>query len=277
MKLALYQGPGVSGEPAANRAIMTRVAGECAGRGCDLVVFPELFASGYNIGDRTFEAAEPADGPTAEALAAAARAGRITILAGYPERDGDRVYNAAMLIGPDGALLANARKTHLFGPAEQRLFSAGAGLTLTRLGSMRIGILICYDVEFPETVRALALAGAELVAVPTALMRPYERVCDQMVPVRALESQVFVAYANRCGSEGELEYCGGSAIIAPDGSELARAGAGETLLSAEVDPGVLADSRSGYPYLADRRPELYRTPAGSDAGRITAGYDHRRR
>lgn len=258
MKLALYQGPGVPRHPDENRAIMTRVARESAERGCDLVVFPELFASGYNIGDDVLALAEPAHGPTAELLAAAARESRIAILAGYAERAGQGVYNAAMLLGPDGERIANARKTHLFGAEEKRLFTPGEALTLAPLGSSRLGILICYDVEFPETVRALALQGAALIVVPTALMRPYERVAEWLVPVRAFENQLFVAYANRCGREGNLEYCGESCIIAPDGSELARARRAEELIVSDIDPAAYARSRDANPYLIDRRPELYR-------------------
>ena len=259
MRLAVYQGPGVSRSPQENREIMSRVARESAAQGCHLVMFPELFATGYNIGERTFDLAEPADGPTAEALAAAARDNDIAILAGYPERGGERIYNAALLIGPDGRRLANARKTHLFGAMEKRLFTPGDALTVADVGGRRIGILICYDVEFPEAVRALALQGAELIAVPTALMHPFDRVAQWLLPVRAFENQVFVAYANRCGREGDLEYCGLSCIIAPDGSELARARKAEELLITDIDPAAFEKARSDNPYLTDRRPELYRT------------------
>lgn len=258
MRVAVFQGVGVPRRPEENRATMARVAGESAARGCGLVIFPELFASGYNIGDVVHDLAEPVDGPTGEALAAAAQANRIAILAGYPERDAGRVYNAAMLIGPDGERLANARKTHLFGDEERRLFAPGEALTVARLGALRLGILICYDVEFPEAARALALEGAALVAVPTALMRPFDRVAEWLVPVRAFENQLFVAYANRCGREGNLEYCGASCVIAPDGSELARARLAEELLVADINPADYAGSRGDNPYLTDRRPELYR-------------------
>lgn len=257
MRLALYQGPGVSGRPDENREIMRRIAVESAARGSALVIFPELFASGYNLGDKLFDLAEAADGATAKALTSAAREAGIAILAGYPEREAEKIYNAAMLIAADGTRLANARKTHLFGAEEKRIFAPGQDLTLTPLGNLRLGILICYDVEFPEATRALALAGAQLLAVPTALMRPYERVAEGLVPIRAYENQLFVAYANRCGREGDLDYCGASCIIAPDGSELARAGTGEELLIAELQPAAFAASRQQNPYLADRRPDLY--------------------
>ncbi|HSH43385.1 MAG TPA: carbon-nitrogen hydrolase family protein [Arenicellales bacterium] len=257
MRIAVYQGPGVPRRPDENRRIMATVARESAERGCGLVIFPELFSSGYNIGDKVFDLAEPADGPTADTLAQAAREHRIAILAGYPERADHGVYNAAMLIGPDGALLANARKTHLFGAEEKRLFIPGESLSVACVQGIRIGIIICYDVEFPEAVRALALQGAELVAVPTALMRPFERVARWLVPVRAFENQVFLAYANRCGREGDLEYCGESCIIAPDGSELGRAHQAEDLIVADLDPDAFERSRTDNPYLRDRRPDLY--------------------
>ena len=125
------------------------------------------------------------------------------------------------------------------------------------LDGVRVGILICYDVEFPEAVRALALAGADLVAVPTALMRPYQVVTRTVVPTRAYENQVYVAYANRCGSEGELTYAGESCVVGPDGADLARAGSGEELLLAEIDPARLAASRADNTHLRDRRPALY--------------------
>lgn len=120
-----------------------------------------------------------------------------------------------------------------------------------------MGLLICYDVEFPEAVRAHALAGVDLVAVPTALMRPYDIVADTIVPARAYENQLFVAYANRCGAEAELNYCGRSCVVAPDGNDLARAGASEELIFAAVEPAAYQASRISNPYLADRRPALY--------------------
>ncbi len=182
----------------------------------------------------------------------------IAILYGYPERDHDSVYNAAQLIDRDGRRLANHRKTHLFGDIDRSAFEAGAGPpTLAELDGLRLGIVICYDVEFPENVRMLALGGADFVAVPTALMQPYTFIARSLVAARAYENQVFLAYANRCGRERELDYLALSCIIAPDGSELARAGNGEELIVAELDTALQTESRSINTYLRDRRPELY--------------------
>jgi predicted amidohydrolase len=168
------------------------------------------------------------------------------------------VYNSAQLIGPDGGRLANYRKTHLFGCFERDFFTPGdRPLVQAELGGVRIGVLICYDVEFPENVRAHALAGTDLLLVPTAQMHPFQFVAESVIPVRAFENQMYVAYVNRVGVEGEFEFVGLSCLAGPDGVVRARAGRGAQLVQAAVDPGFLKESRDGNPYLADRRPELY--------------------
>lgn len=259
MKIALFQGPQHGADPAVHLAVLAEVAARAREHGARLMIAPELFVTGYRIGDDTIrELAEPADGAAAERVAEIARESGLALLYGYPERDGDAIYNAAQLIDRDGRRVANHRKTHLFGDAERHVFTAGDGPTVAELDGLRIGVLICYELEFPENARLLALAGVDLIAVPTALMQPYAAVARTLVPARALENQVFVAYANRCGSERDYDYVGASCIVAPDGHELARAGGSEALLVATLDRDVLAESRRLNPYLHDRRPDLYR-------------------
>lgn len=262
MKLAIHQTPGRPGEPAANLDALRPTADRAAAEGVDLLVLPEMWLTGYNIGEPARSLAEPADGPAAGEVAAIARAAGIAILYGYPERAGERVYNAAQLVDATGARRANTRKTHLFGPTERALFAPGeAAGEVVRCAGVGLATLICYDVEFPEAVRAAALRGAELVVVPTALFRPYDFIASHVVRVRAWENQAYVAYANRCGQEGDLEYVGGSSICAPDGRVIARAAAGEALIAGIVDPAVAARCHEENPYLRDRRPELYGPPA----------------
>jgi len=225
----------------------------------DLVIAAEMITTGYHIGARSHELAEPADGPTSARMSALARENGAALVYGYPESDGGRVYNAVQLIGPDGRRLANYRKTHLFGDIDRDWFEPGAeAVVQADLDGLRIGLLICYDVEFPELVRAHALAGTELLVVPTALMSPYELVADTLIPARAYESQLFVAYANRCDTEQDLTYCGRSCVVAPTGEVLARAGSGPELISADVTRDALVASRLENTHLADRRPDLYR-------------------
>jgi len=233
------------------------LAAEAAGEGARLLITPEAFTTGYNV-PGVSERAQAAAGPWQEEIAEIARAADLAILYGYPELVGASVHNAAQLVDRDGRVLANYRKSHLYGEVDARTYAPGEGdFSVVDLDGVRVGILICYDVEFPETVRALALAGADLVAVPTALMRPYQVVTRTVVPTRAYENQVYVAYANRCGSEGELTYAGESCVVGPDGADLARAGSGEELLLAEIDPARLAASRADNTHLRDRRPALY--------------------
>ena len=247
MKVAIHQGP------------IDALPDAVAASGADLVVTAELSTTGYHIGARTRELAEPADGPTAQRMSVLARETGVALAYGYPEADGEHVHNSVQLIDAAGRRRANYRKTHLFGDLDRTRFTAGdEPVVQADLGGVRIGLLICYDVEFPELVRAHALAGTELLIVPTALMSPYELVADTLVPARAYESQLFVAYANRCDVEQELTYCGRSCVVAPTGEVLTRAGAGSALITAEVTREALVASRLENTHLADRRPELYR-------------------
>lgn len=254
MILAVHQGPST----ADTVDVLAAQARRAARQGARLLVCPEMYATGYNIGDEVFRAAEPADGPTARALARIASETGVALCYGYPERDGARVYNAVQLIDRYGGRVAGYRKTHLFGELDRFAFTAGeTAVVQAELDGLTLGLLVCYDVEFPEIVRAHALAGTELLLVPTALMRPHELVAEMLVPVRAYESQMFVCYANHSGGEGALRYCGRSCVVSPTGAVLTRAGDEEDLLITRVDPEVLHTARTRNTYLADRRADLY--------------------
>ncbi|MFJ2706785.1 carbon-nitrogen hydrolase family protein [Streptomyces sp. NPDC087428] len=258
LRTALLQSSGHPGSVTRNIEVLDDAARHAAAGGARLLVCPEMFLTGYAIGDDVDRLAEAADGPAAHAVAGIAVRHGIAVHYGYPERDGDTLYNAAQLIGPDGTSLANYRKTHLFGDFEQQWFTPGEQpLVQAELDGVRVGLLICYDVEFPENARAHALAGTDLLLVPTALMHPFPFVAESLVPVRAFENQLYVAYANRTGSEGEFEFVGLSCLAGPDGTVRTRAGRGEELVLGDVDPALLTASRAGNPYLRDRRPGLY--------------------
>ncbi|NSC20560.1 carbon-nitrogen hydrolase family protein [Streptomyces albus subsp. chlorinus] len=234
-------------------------AREAAARGARLLLTPELSLTGYALADPA-EHAEPADGPSAAAVSRIARRHGVAVVYGYPERgEGGAVHNSVRLVGPDGRALADYRKTHLYGPYEAEHYTPGTRLPVQAvLDGLTLGLLVCYDVEFPEAVRAHALAGTDVLLVPTALMRPYDTVATTLVPARAVESQLYVAYANRAGREGEFDFAGLSCLAAPDGTVPARAdGEAHTVLVADADPALLRTSRENNPYLADRRPELY--------------------
>ncbi|WP_189175885.1 carbon-nitrogen hydrolase family protein [Streptomyces lasiicapitis] len=270
LRTALLQSSGRPGSVAANLKVIEEAAERAAAAGARLLVTPEMFLTGYAIGDDVPRLAEPADGEAADAIADIAARHGLAVAYGYPERAGGghlplersrewgKVFNSVQLIGPDGARLANYRKTHLFGGFERDHFTPGEKTVVqAELDGMRIGLMICYDVEFPENVRAHALAGTDLLLVPTAQMHPFQFVAESVVPVRAFENQMYVAYVNRVGPEGEFEFVGLSALAGPDGVARARAGRGEELVFADADPAFLAASREANPYLSDRRPGLY--------------------
>ncbi|MFD5632223.1 carbon-nitrogen hydrolase family protein [Streptomyces sp. NPDC127072] len=258
MRTALLQSSGRPGSVAGNLRVLDEAAGRAAAAGAGLIVAPEMFLTGYAIGDEIGRLAEPADGDSADAVAEIACRHGVAVAYGYPERSGDAVFNSAQLISADGTRLANYRKTHLFGCFEQDHFTPGEQTVVqAELGGLRVGIMICYDVEFPENVRAHALAGTDLLLVPTAQMHPFQFVAESVVPVRAFENQLYVAYVNRTGQEGEFEFVGLSTLAGPDGVARVRAGRGEQLVLADADPAFLAASREANPYLKDRRPGLY--------------------
>ncbi|MFI1925021.1 MULTISPECIES: carbon-nitrogen hydrolase family protein [unclassified Streptomyces] len=258
MRTALLQSSGRPGSVVENLKVLDEAADRAAAAGAGLLVAPEMFLTGYAIGDDIARLAEPADGDSADAVADIAGRHGLAIAYGYPERHGETVHNSAQLISADGSRLANYRKTHLFGCFERDHFRPGGQpVVQAELNGLTVGLMICYDVEFPENVRAHALAGTDLLVVPTAQMHPFQFVAESVIPVRAFENQMYVAYVNRVGQEGEFEFVGLSTLAGPDGVARTRAGRGEELVFADADPVALAASREANPYLKDRRPGLY--------------------
>lgn len=242
MRLALWQGP----SPEADIETALRAA-ECAlaaagAAGAAAVVLPEVWLPGYNQPDVP-DRALPRDDPAFARLAAAARAARCALVIGYAERAGDSVFNSALCLGPDGAVLANYRKVQLYGPRERALYRPGEGFVSFDLAGRKAALLICYDVEFAPHIARLAAEGVEVLLVPTANMAPFTHVVRYTVPAMAANHGIAIAYANYCGSEGDLDYVGGSLIAGPHGEVLAQAGEGPALLIADLpapDPARLS-------------------------------------
>lgn len=252
LNIAVGQSPADLDGPQARLAWLQECLSRLDGQHVDLLLLPELFLTGYNIGSRVTDRAEPADGPSAQAIAALARAHGIAILYGFAERQDGQIFNSASCISKDGALLATHRKLLLPPGFEGDHFCPGIGYTLFELNGFKLATLICYDAEFPETFRAVAQAGAELVLVPTALGAQWGVVANTVIPARAFENGIYVCYANSCGHENGMDFYGGSCVIAPDGQELARAGDGEELLRVQTNPEAVAAAQARLPYLTDR-------------------------
>jgi 5-aminopentanamidase len=240
---------------AGNLRRLDEVCAQAAARQVEVLVTPEMFTSGYGLTpEQVLSLAEDAGGPTDNAVAQIAQRHRLAIVYGHPERAAaGGAYNAATLVGPDGVVRGRHRKVHLFGDVDRRLFVPNPEPpTAFDFDDARVGLLICYDVEFPEAVRRLAADGARTVLVPTANMAGFEVVQQVLVRARACENGCGVVYANYCDADDLFEYNGGSVICGPDGEVLARAGdQGEELIVADL-PGESAGT-----YLADRRAGLY--------------------
>jgi predicted amidohydrolase len=274
LRLALWQCP----YPDSTAAALQRLDGaaaRAAAQGVDLLVCPEMSLTGYLLGaDRVQALAEPAYGPLSQAVGAIALRHSVAIVYGYPERhsQGDRPFNAVQAIGPQGQTLGQGRKTHLYGEADQRQFSPGPQASqVFEWHGWRIGLLVCFDVEFPETVRLLALQGAELVLVPTANMVGFDEVPRLLVPARACENRLFVAYANACGAEADTVYGGLSTVCGPTGRVLDQAGQLADWRVQDLPRSALAAARTSD-QRPHRRPDLYGPlaapvgPAGTGTG-----------
>ncbi|MCW8306214.1 carbon-nitrogen hydrolase family protein [Acidiphilium sp. PA] len=261
LTIAICQTEGCFADPDAAISLLDATARAASQRGAALLVLPELFCTGYNLGaDRARSLAMSREDARFTKIRAIARAHGIALCLGFPEIAAGGVANSAALIDAAGEILLTYRKIHLFGALDRAMFAVrGGGFPVVAWRGFTVGLAICYDIEFPETARALALAGADLILVPTALMPPYDVVADHVIPARAYENQVFIAYANHCGSEDGLAYIGKSSICGPDGAILAKAAAGPELILAMLDPAHQARVRARDALLADRRPEFYRS------------------
>jgi predicted amidohydrolase len=243
-------------EPLADR--VARVADLVRSReGDDLVLLPELWPQGGFAYHRWEAEAEPLDGPTATAMAAAARdlgghlhAGSLIV---RDQRGG--LSNCSLLFAPDGTLLRTYRKIHLFGFAEGEveLLEAGSEVVTCRSPYGTFGLATCYDLRFPEQFRRLLDDGTELLLVPAAW--PHRRVehWRLLSQARAVESQAFVLACNAAGEHAGVRLGGHSMIVDPWGEVLAEAGEKEEILTAEIDPDLVRTTRAQFPVLRDRR------------------------
>jgi predicted amidohydrolase len=263
MKIATMQFAPAFGDPAGN---LEKIRALALFARADLYVLPEFCTTGYQFADRAEATAlaeyVPGGRSVARLCEIAAETGAV-ICAGLAERDGERLYNSAVVVD-DGGILLLYRKTHLF-KDEKGLFEPGdMGFPVRPLPDrdVRIGALVCFDWIFPEVARALALSGADLLLHPSNLVTPWGQ---RAMATRALENGVYVALANRIGSEeragrDRLTFTGGSRILSPRGEVLAELGAEEEGVAvAEIDVAVARNKAltDRNDILGDRRPELY--------------------
>jgi predicted amidohydrolase len=264
--------------PAENLARAVAFVGQAAERGAGLVVLPELFLGPYfcQVPDdaSAFARAEPVPGPTTAALAAAAREHRVVLVGGSVfERAGDgRFFNTTPVFDAAGRLTGTYRKTHVPEDVlyhEQHYFTPGdTGIRVFDTPAARVAPLICYDQWYPEAARLATLHGAELLVYPTAIGTIDEHVEENITGDweqmwrsaqvgHAAVNNVFVAAVNRVGREGAITFWGGSFVAGPAGEVLARAGAGEEVVTVRCDLARVPALQRAWRFLENRRPAAY--------------------
>lgn len=265
MIVELAQLTGFDGDIPANTASALEAIARC-GPDTRLLVFPETYLSGFPTADNIAALAQPIDGPAISTIQQAARDKNISVAIGFAEAHEGRFYNTTALITPEGVALAY-RKTHLWA-SDHGIFTAGDALVSCEWEGLRVGILICYDIEFPETARALAQQEVDLLLVTNGNMDPYGPVHRTAITARAMENQLFAVMTNRCGSGDGLQFAGESAVINPFGQLVASCGRDPQQLRVALDLTQLQASRRDYRYLHDRRITL--------AGEISQGENGQR-
>ena len=230
----------------------------------DLVIFPELAITGYECGDLYEELAEPfPEGESIGVFCEQAKKYGVHIVFGFvekAEKDGKPVvYNSAALIDDQGKPLECYRKTHLVDGEETRYFEKGTEYNVFDTSIGKIGIMICWDMAYPEVARILALKGAEIIAVPAAWeTEPNEGDWEIVNTARSFDNVLYLASCNHVGTDRELTFFGRSQIVGPLGRQLTAAGDSDEIISAEVDLSVLPELREGYyVLLKDRNPATY--------------------
>lgn len=227
-------------------------------READIVVLPELANSGYHFDskDQAFSLSETIEESIfLDFIIESCLQYNFTLATGFLEKEGDELYNSAVLLDKTG-VVGTYRKLHLF-MNEKNIFERGnVGLPIFSVGGVKIGMLVCFDWMFPEVWRKLALKGVDLILHPSNLVLPY---AQSVIPSYALVNRVFIATANRFGTEKELSFTGQSVIVNPKGEVLAKADELEEILFAEIDP-ELARNKMITPMndiFKDRRTDIY--------------------
>ena len=257
VRICCVQAQSVPSAPDINLARAGECAREAKTQGASLVVFPEQFPTGWDPHGTDFT--DDGSGPICREWSVIARKTGIHLLGSYRKETGGMPQNVAAVFAPDGTCIAEYAKMHLFSPGgEERSFLPGDALATYTIGGVRFGIAICYDLRFPELFSAYRQAGSDAVVVPAAWPCVRLKHWHLFLRARALENQMYVAGANPAGEGSEGEYCGGTAVVTPQGEVAAEAeGRGETLVFADIDPGVVRSVRTTFPVCADRRSDLY--------------------
>lgn len=228
-------------------------------KGTDIACFPEFFNTGYNldtIGDKFYDLAETIPGETTKIMGREARKNNLVVVGNIAEKDTlikGILYNTTFIIGRDGELIGKYRKFYLY-PKEYCYFRQGDEIPVFDTDVVKVGTAICFDHAFPELFRTLALRGAEIVLIPSAVPVGYEYLLNLRTRARAQDNQYFVASINRVGSDSDCNYCGLSKIVNPRGEVLAEASLDkEEIIESEIDTSEILNERMQEPVLRSIR------------------------
>jgi (R)-amidase len=275
IRIELAQMALVDGEIAPNlERVLQAIARADVSGGTRLVAFPETTLCGFPTARNIGRLAQPLDGPAVGTVREAARRRGVSVLLGLAEADGGRYYNTSVLVDRTGEVVLRHRKIQLFG-SDHGVFTPGDRLQVARWEGVPVGLLVCFDIEFPEPARAHAGLGAELLLVSNGNMDPYGPMHRRAIVARAMENQVCAVLVNRCG-DGDfgLHFSGGSCSVDPEGETefLAGAEAGQFIITAE--PGRVAHCRRDYCYVRENRLPLQSMAGDGEAGTLRVPPPH---
>lgn len=275
-KVAIGQITPITGDKEKNIKKMEKFISEAAGQGAQLVVFPELVLTGYNCGDQFFELAERIPGAATQHFTKIAEKFGIYIIWGMPETSVDGIlYNAAALVGPEG-FIGKWRKNTLPGHAteatgpgafpDRRYFKPGEDLQVYETSIGKIGLLICYDIWFPELARLLTLKGADLIVGISGSPSFEREIFEPLVKARAVENAINFVYTNLVGQEGAITYWGGGFVVSAGDKEKKISGSpilckapykGECITMAEIDSSARHEISPYFPFMRDLTTRMY--------------------
>ncbi|MGI6596719.1 MAG: nitrilase-related carbon-nitrogen hydrolase [bacterium] len=257
--IGLVQADTILGNVKANVEKGVELVAQASQKGAQIVVFPELFTTGYSLGQRHVSLAEKASGPSISAFCEAAKENGVYIQVGFAEarKIPGMIYNSLAFIDPEGKLLGSYAKTHLYA-GERMHFCSGSDLPVYRTDYGVFAPLNCYDIGIPELSRIFALKGAECLLVSSAWCKEDEDIWDNNCIARSTDNLCYMAACNRVGWEEDLHLIGKSKFMAPRGHVISQAPVDEeTILVETLDLDTLAEERHRCLYFLDRRPELY--------------------
>jgi omega-amidase len=265
MKIAVAQIKCSLGDVSANISQVASLSQAAASKGCHVIVFPEMVDTGYEM-SVIRETASSWDGESFHALQQIASDNNIHLICGISEKEDDKIYNSIAVLNPKGELIGKYRKAHLaaYPPLdEDSCISPGNSPEIVKIGGMKWGLMICYDLRFPELSRALVLNGAEILLLCSAWPFPRVTHWKTLTCARAIENQVYFIAANRVGSDGPVTFCGSSCIVDPYGVILGSAAEDrEALIIAEISKETLESVRNRMPIFQHRRDDLYQLKFG---------------